>query len=148
MIDTEAFLRQEIESATPAKLRMLLLRKAVGLVDVVADHWRQGKAFEARQWVIRIRDILTELLDGIVGKDNELAVSQTDLYVFLSKLLTRADETQSQKDLADFREILDIERASWELFVRKEHSDATASSPIIPPTSVDAINYATIDFTA
>ncbi len=140
MIDPEAFLKQEVESATPAKLRWLLLQKGVGLVDVIADLWRNDQEFEARQWVIRVRDIFSELLQGVVDRSNEIAQTQTDLYVFLSKLLTHADQTRNLKELGDIREILEIEMKSWEMFVRQEQRGA-----ISPQSLPDSANYASLD---
>jgi len=81
----EAFLKQEVESASPAKLRFLLLQKAHGLSVVVQDLWKQNKYDEADQWVIRIQDIVTELLAGIVDPTHELAEITSDLYNVMSK---------------------------------------------------------------
>jgi flagellar secretion chaperone FliS len=147
MIDPEAFLRQEVESASPAKLRWLLLQKAHGLTAIVRDQWMEGKAFEARQWVIRIQDIFTELLEGIVDPKHELAKQQSDLYVFLTKLIVLADQNQDVQTLNSVREILEIEKDTWEMLARKTlASDSTsvldmqvaAGSDAYVPFSMDA----------
>jgi flagellar protein FliS len=127
MIDLEAFLRQEVESASPAKLRWLLLQKAHGLTLVVRDQWLKGQVFEARQWVIRIQDILTELLEGIVDPKHELAKQQSDLYVFLSKLIALADQNQDVQSLDSLREILEIEKETWEMLARREVATSASS---------------------
>jgi flagellar secretion chaperone FliS len=132
MIDQEAFLRQEVESASPAKLRWLLLQKAHGLSIVVRDFWVKGQAADAKQWVIRIHDILTELLEGIVDPKHELAKQQSDLYVFLTKLIVLADQNQDIQSLDSFREILEIEKETWEMLTRREiASQSTASSSAV-----------------
>ncbi|MEQ1824628.1 MAG: flagellar protein FliS [Pirellula sp.] len=137
MIDPEAFLRQEVESASPAKLRWLLLQKAHGLCFVIRDQWTKGQASESRQWVIRIQDILTELLEGIVDPKHELAKQQSDLYVFLSKLIVLADQTQDVQTLDSFREIIEIEKETWEMLTRREV--AASAHPL-------AVNTDTSDF--
>lgn len=127
MIDNDAFLRQEVESATPAKLRWLLLQKAYGLTLAVQDLWRQGLAEEAKQWVILIQDIFTELLEGIVDPKHELARQQSDLFVFLNKLLLLSCQTQDTNAMKHLAEILEIEKDTWEMLVRREVSGISSA---------------------
>lgn len=127
MIDNDAFLRQEVESATPAKLRWLLLQKAHGLTLAVLDLWRQGQAEEAKQWVILIQDIFTELLQGIVDPKHELARQQSDLFVFLNKLLLLSGQTQDINAMGSLAEILEIEKDTWEMLVRREVSGSSSA---------------------
>lgn len=142
MIDTDAFLRQEVESATPAKLRWLLLQKAHGLTLSIRDLWLTGQSEEAKQWLILVQDIFTELLQGIVDPKHELAKQQSDLYVFLTKLLVLASQTQDTETLKNVTEVLEIEKDSWEMLVRREVSESYS-----PPGS-DAETYSGFDFSA
>ena len=128
MIDTDAFLRQEVESASPAKLRWLLLQKAHGLTLSVRQLWQRGQAEEAKQWLILTQDIFTELLEGIVDPKHELAKQQSDLFVFLTKLLIAAGQNQDVQILGSVAEILEIEKDTWEMLVRKETSNYSNSS--------------------
>ena len=130
MIDNDAFLRQEVESASPAKLRWLLLQKAHGLTISVRDLWLQGNADEAKQWVILIQEILTELLEGIVDPRHELAKQQSDLFIFLIKILVLSGQTQDVQTLESLTEILHIEKDSWEMFARREVSGSASIQPI------------------
>ena len=130
MIDNAAFLRQEVESASPAKLRWLLLQKAHGLTVYVRDLWLQGNVEEAKQWVILIQDIFTELLEGIVDPKHELAKQQSDLFIFLTKLLVLSAQTQDVPSLENISEILQIEKESWEMLVRRELSGVASHEPI------------------
>ena len=129
MIDTDAFLRQEVESATPARLRWLLLQKAHGLSIHVRDLWLDGKSEDAQQWVLLIQDIFTELLEGIIDPKHELAKQQSDLYIFLIKLLVQSGQTQDVHSLNSLTEILAIEKDTWEMLVRREVSGSTSFQP-------------------
>ena len=142
MYDPDAFLRQEVESASPAKLRWLLLQKAHGLSLVIKDHWLRDQHFEARQWVIWIQDIFTELLAGIVDPKHELAQQQSDLYVYLSKLIVNADQNQDIEALESITAILEIEKDTWEMFVRRENMSAMDSAVPAPNTSDDNAPHA------
>ncbi len=130
MIDNDAFLRQEVESASPAKLRWLLLQKAHGLTISVRDLWLQGNADEAKQWVILIQEILTELLEGIVDPRHELAKQQSDLFIFLIKILVLSGQTQDVQTLESLTEILQIEKDTWEMLARREVSGSASIQPI------------------
>ncbi len=120
MVDPDAFLKQEVESATPAKLRWLLIRKAVGLAEVVDFLWAEGKFEEATQWWIRVQDILSELLDGVTDPKNPAAKPISDLYIFLVKLGIELNISKDRQGLASFIEIMKIEQETWDLFHRRE----------------------------
>ena len=134
-MDSEAFLRLEVESATPAKLRWLLLQKAHGLTEIVRDQWQKGQISEARQWVIRIQEIFGELLDGIVDPKHELAKQQSDLVIFLLKLVVLADQTQDLQALNSVREILEIEKDTWAMLARRSLANDAASTSTVGSAS-------------
>jgi|694.fasta_scaffold10015_10 flagellin-specific chaperone FliS len=139
----ELFLRQEVESASPAKLHFLLLQKAHGLSILIGDLWRKQDYSGAAQWVILVRDILSELLAGIVDSSHPLAKQQSDLYVFLSKLLIAAELDHDVIAVDNMREILDIEKTTWEMLVRREQLHSA------PPTvSSNASFGSSFDFSA
>ena len=143
MIDNDAFLRQEVESASPAKLRWLLLQRAHGLSISVRDLWLQGNADEAKQWAILIQDILTELLEGIVDPRHELAKQQSDLFIFLIKMMVLSNQTQDVQTLESLTEILQIEKDTWEMLARREVSGSAS----FQPNQEDSV-YAGFDFEA
>jgi flagellin-specific chaperone FliS len=116
----DRFLQQEVASATPAKLHWLLLRRAHSLSVAIQGHWEKGDYQGAQQWLILVREILTELLAGIVDPNHPLARQQSDLYIFLSALLASAEQGRDTAALKDLREILEIEMISWEMLVRRE----------------------------
>ncbi len=142
MQDPDIFLKQEVESASPAKLRWLLIRKAVGLSEAVEQLWAEGKDLEAAQWWLRVREILTELLEGVTDKTNPAAEPIADLYIYLSRLSIEIEATRDLQGLAAFTEILKIEQETWDIFHRRESqsegrhmhlgmSDASQSAPVL-----------------
>jgi flagellar protein FliS len=142
----EAFLKQEVESASPAKLRFLLLQKAHGLSIVVQDLWKQKKFDEADQWVIRIQDIVTELLAGVVDPKHELAQITSDLYIFMSKLIAAVAIERDAEALHNVAEILEIEMETWSMFVRKEMIESQGSARV--PTAYDEDGSSSYSFSA
>jgi flagellin-specific chaperone FliS len=90
-----------------------------------------------------VRDILSELLAGIVDSSHPLAKQQSDLYVFLSKLLIAAELDHDVIAVDNMREILDIEKTTWEMLVRREQLHSA------PPTvSSNASFGSSFDFSA
>jgi len=142
MDSQEAFLRQEVESASPAKLRFLLLQKAHGLSIIVQDLWKQGKHDESQQWIIRIQDIVTELLAGIVDPNHELAQITSDLYIFMAKLLAAVAFERDVEAMQNVSEILEIEMETWGMYVRKEalESQRNARPQVTPEMDNDGSN--------
>jgi flagellin-specific chaperone FliS len=138
----ERFLQQEVESASPAKLHWLLLRRAHSLTVTIGDLWAKGDFQNANQWVILVRDILTELLAGIVDPNHPLARQQSDLYIFLSALLATAEQGQDVAALKDLREILEIEMISWDMLVQKEAREGAT------PANSSEQNSSSLDFSA
>ncbi len=121
----EAFLLQEIESASPAKLRFLLLQKAHGLCLVVSDLWKENRHNDADQWVIRIQDIVTEFTFRVVDPSHDLAQVTSDLYVFLSKLVVAVMIERDAEALQNVTEILEIEMETWRCsFAKKAWNEA------------------------
>ncbi len=138
----DRFLQQEVASASPAKLHWLLLRRAHTLTMTIGDLWAKGDLAAAQQWIILVRDILSELLAGIVDPSHPLARQQSDLYVFLSALLATAEQGNDVAALKDLREVLEIEMISWEMLVQRESLGGGVSSASNDP------NQANFDFSA
>jgi len=142
------YLEQEVLSASPAKLRYMLLDKCTSLISIVDQLWAAGNYFQAVQWTIRIREILSELLSGVTDQEMELSRKISDLYVFLINMLTRLEAKPSREELAEFRSILELERETWLQYVRVESAATQKSSyaSAIPPGT--AGGYSGNDFSA
>lgn len=121
MSDHIAFLQQEIESATPAKLRWLLLRRATGLCQMIRQYWEAGDNSMGQQWLLQIQDILGELLNGVTDPENELAKTIVDLYVFLTKETVSLYQSANLDRLTVLSEIFQIEEETWKAYVDQEN---------------------------
>lgn len=121
MQDPDVFLRQEVESATPAKLRWLLIRKAIGLCQAVEQLWLESRPDEANQWVLRIREIFGELLAGVTDAENPAAQPVTSIYIFMLLLLDEVEKSRDPDAIKTMIEILEIEFGTWSLFVEQEN---------------------------
>ena len=125
------YLEQEVLSASPAKLRWLLIDKSIKLSQVVGELWRTGDVAWADQWSLRLREILNELLGGIHGQD-AVAKRVSDLYVFKIQLLTEAELTRDIAKLGQLRDLLEIDAETWRQLQQKL-AQAPPSAHAAPP---------------
>ncbi len=133
--DINPYLQQEVMSASPARLRWMLIQRATDLCGIVSQHWREGRHCEASQWLLRIREILGELLDGVKDESNPLSATIADFYLFLLQLSAEIERTQAVDRLSVLRDLLQIEADTWRLYLEKQGSDsipATHSVPLFP----------------
>lgn len=134
--DSDAFLAQEVASSSPARLRFLLIQKAVGLCKVVEGQWRRGALEDSLQWTLKTQDILTELLEGIRDPNNPLAKTVSDLYVYVLKLFVVAVQAHDIEALNNVREILEIDQETWAMYVANEHR-AQSKHPVFSTSDDD-----------
>ncbi len=111
--DTNPYLEQDVLSASPTKLRLMLISRASELCNLVEFLWQSGKDSEASGWLLRVREILGELLSGVQDKDNPAGKDVTDLYIFMLQLLTDVEQTNSSPKLAQLKGLLEIEQETW-----------------------------------
>jgi flagellar secretion chaperone FliS len=120
---TNPYLQQEVLTVTPIRLRWMLVNRAEELCVLVEKLWKEDKRSESLQWLLRIREILCELLDGVVDRENPVSQSVCDFYLFLIKLMNDIDRNHSPRQLQMLRELLAIEAETWRMAVEKFESE-------------------------
>ncbi len=128
------YLEQEVLTASPAKLRWLLLQKSLNLTQITIELWKSGDFKGSQQWTVWLRDVLNELLCGVHGTD-DLAKQVTDLYIFMLTLLTEAELQSNVTKLQELKGLLEIEAETW-MQVQLKLSGKPASAPIAPLSNV------------
>jgi len=124
---TNPYLEQEVLTASPAKLRWMLLNKSVKLSQLIGQLWEVGDLGLGDQWCLRLRDILTELLSGVHGQD-PTARQVADLYVFLIRLLTEAEQSHDSHRMVQLQSVLEEEAETW-LQVQQQVSGRSVPAP-------------------
>lgn len=126
--DTNLYLQQEVLSASPARLRWMLIGRAAELCGFVDQLWANGQVALGKQWLLRIREILGELLDGVKDSQNPLSTPISDFYLYLLQLTLEVDKKQDRERLKVLAELLAIEAETWWLVIDKAAREA--SSPV------------------
>ena len=116
---TDSYLESQIRTATPQKLRLLLIEGALKFAKKTKHHWENGESEEGVQTVIRCRGILSELLMSVQEEHSPLTKRVAAIYIFLFKTITEAQLDRSLSKLDDVIRILEIERETWSLLCEK-----------------------------
>ena len=110
------YLETAVRTASPAKLRLMLIERAVGLCQVISQRWRESQPeLGYDEQTLHLRDILTELLSGVGKSDLPVALQVADLYVFLSKHLTSAEMMRDVTMIDEIRLVLETEAETWRI---------------------------------
>jgi flagellar protein FliS len=109
----DAYLENQVLTATPQKLRLLLIGGAIRFAHAAIQHWEQGRNDEAMEAIIRCRGIVTELFSVVRPEGFEPATQAVSLYVFLFRELTEAQATRDALRVRDVIDVLEEERETW-----------------------------------
>jgi flagellar protein FliS len=128
------YLETAVRTASPAKLRLMLLERAVGLCQAIAKRWREKQPeLGYDEQTITLRDILTELLAGVGKSDLPVALQVADLYVFLTKHLTSAEMMRDVTMIEEIQIVLETEVETWrivcETATQQTHRQTTTTTP-------------------
>ena len=108
-----SYLETQISTATPQKLRLLLIEGALRFGRRTLALWQENQAGEALESLIRCRSIIAELLSGVRPDGTPLTRQVTALYGFAFRTLTEAQAQHDEKKLADVLAILEEEQVTW-----------------------------------
>jgi flagellar protein FliS len=113
----EQYLESTVRTASPARLRLMLIERAVDVAECLSNVWREKQQLGANEHWIKLLDLLNELLGGVVGgkTDGENVVCQkvADLYVFLSKHLVAAEPSSDANSIDEIKAVLEVEAETW-----------------------------------
>lgn len=133
------YLQQEIMSASPARLRWMLIKRAQELAGLVGYLWSINDFAQSQQWFLRIREIFGELLDGVKDANHPLSTPISDFYLFLLQMTFEIENNRDSSRLKLLGELLAIEAETWRMVIEKvgAESMATSNSTAVFP-SLDA----------
>jgi flagellar protein FliS len=109
----QIYLETQITTATPQRLRLLLVEGAIRFARQTQDQWRTEQDEAALESLIRCRDIVSELIAGVHPDESPLTRQVTALYGYLFSALTEARQTRDATLLAAVIRVLDEERETW-----------------------------------
>lgn len=116
----EAYLESQVRTATPQRLRLMLIDGALRFAHQALAKWDGGQlSQEAYEALVRCRDIVTELHGSIRQDQAHIARDVAAIYEFLFRLLAEAPSHQDPQRVHDVIRVLQQERETWSLVCRQ-----------------------------
>jgi flagellar protein FliS len=135
------YLESTIHSATPARLRLMLIERAVDTAARLMATWESGETLGANEHSLKLLDLINELLSGVTGGETdeqvELCGRVSDLYVFLAKHLVVAEQTSDHGAIAEIKLVLEAESDTWRAVCAQDAGAAAESTSLPPSTSLN-----------
>jgi len=148
MNPSQAYLETQVSTATPQRLRLMLIDGAIRLARQTLDAWKEERPGEALESLIRCRSFIAELISGVREGSSPLADKVLGIYMFLFQELTIARQDQDSARMGGVIRILEEERITWQevcliLTERPEESGHHHSHEIVAPAYLKMPSLAT-----
>ena len=118
------YLEGAVLSASPARLRLMLLERSTETAAKLSTSWRNQQTEGPNEHSVRLLDLLTELLSGVKGgqskEEQEICGRVADLYVFLAKHLVTAEIYSDYAAIDDIKLVLEAETETWRAVCAQE----------------------------
>jgi len=132
----DGYLENEVLSASPAKLHLLLVEGAIRNAEQGRRYWREGRNDLACEALVRAQEIVTQMTAGLNRDANpELAARIAAVYLFVFRSLIQASMTHSEEQLNNALRVLAIERDTWRAVCAQEKTAGSAApeAPEVAP---------------
>jgi len=117
----QEYLDTTVHTASPARLRLMLIERGVEVAARLGEIWRSGAQPPfANEQSLRLLEILNELLSGVTSDQYEVCRKVADLYVFLVQHLIAAEEIGNADAADEIRLVLETEAETWRLVCMNE----------------------------
>lgn len=139
---SQQYMDASIRTASPAKLRLMLLERSVEVARLLSESWASGQKKGPNEHSLTLLELISELLSGVAGgsndAENKLCLQVADLYVFLLQHLVLAEEESDASAIDEIRMVLEAEVETWRAAVAQQSSGQQSSGPAASATAVSA----------
>ena len=111
----DAYLENQILTATPQKLRLMLIEGAIRFARQAVAFWEQGQSDAGTEALCRSRRIVSELLSGIRPESSSLSSRVAGVYSFLFRTFSEALPQRDVRRVADALGVLEVEHETWRM---------------------------------
>ncbi len=108
------YLETQINTATPQKLRLMLIEGAIRYGQQAIDFWQQGRGEDGLSALLRCQAVVAELLGGVREDGTPLTRQVIDIYVFLALQLNEAEMNADPARIEAVVRVLQEERQTWQ----------------------------------
>lgn len=116
MTEPNAYLTNAVMTASPPRLRLMLIDGAIRFLKETQEHWLAQRFTLGESTLDRAREIVQELIASIDrDKLPEITTRLIDLYAYIYKTLIEAGLKHERTMLDDVIRVLLIERDTWQI---------------------------------
>lgn len=129
-----SYLESKVLTAAPQRLHLMLIEGAIRFGRQAEAALQRGDNAAAAAPLVRVIDIVGEMLAGVREKKSDLNKNLTDLYWFLFRRVSEAKINADAVALAEALRLLEYERQTWQLLCEKlgGTGGSTAAGPPRP----------------
>jgi flagellar protein FliS len=121
-----AYLESKVLTASPQRLHLLLIEGAIRFGRQADEALCRGDKSAAAVPLLRVIDIVGEMLAGVRSIKSELNEKIADLYWFIFRRVSEAKINDEPAPLAEALRLLEFERQTWQLACEKLGGDSGA----------------------
>jgi flagellar protein FliS len=125
------YLESKVLTAPPQRLHLMLIEGALRFGRQAEDALRRGEQYAASAALLRVLDIVGELLAGVRTKKTALNGKIADFYWFLFRRFSFAKIHGDAAALAEVLRLLEYERQTWQLVCDKLDAESSAPSSAV-----------------
>ena len=107
------YLESKILTAPPHRLHLMLIEGALRFGRQADGLLRQGDTTAAAAPLLRVIDIVGEMLAGVREKKTDINKQLTSLYWYLFRRVSEAKLNSDSEKLAEALRLLEFERQTW-----------------------------------
>lgn len=138
-MQNSAYLESKVLTAPSHRLHLMLIEGAIRFGRQADDGLRRGDQVAAASPLLRMLDIVGEMLVGVRENKTELTRKIADLYLFVFRRVSQAKINGDPDALGEALQLLEFERQTWQMLCDKLGSDDASAKPAAAkPRSFDA----------
>jgi flagellar secretion chaperone FliS len=131
-MQNSSYLESKVLTAPPYRLHLMLIEGAIRFGRQAEEALRQGNEVAAAGPLLRVLDIVGEMLVGVRENKSELTRKIADLYLFIFRQVSAAKINSNVAALGEALRLLEFERQTWQQLCEKLGSDLAPATPTAP----------------
>ena len=128
-IEQTQYFESRVLTAPPHRLHLMLIEGAIRFGRQAESLLRRGDLAAASAPLLRVVDIVGEMLVGVRAGSSEINTQLTEFYTFLFRTVTAAKINDDPAKLAVALKLLEFERQTWQLVCDKLPAEAMQAEP-------------------
>jgi flagellar protein FliS len=109
------YLESKVLTSPPHRLHLMLIEGALRFGRQADEALRRGDRTAASAPMLRVMDIVGEMLAGVRGQKSAVNTRLSELYWFLFRLVSEAKLESDGEKLAAAMRLLEYERQTWQM---------------------------------